>query len=399
MRRIFILWISFILLGVFISDGYAQKAKDSVMIGLLGPMSGAGAAWGINMQRGVTLAIQDINNAGGVKLGKKSYLMDFISADDKYTGAVAVSEGARLIFEHKVKYVYGPIGSSPTVAFSPLLNENKILLLHNSYTPKALGPQFPYNFRALCSTSHEIAPILWKYVKEKYGVKRTVLLGQNDETGLAETDHDIDACKDLGIQVLHRELFDLATTDFMPLMTKAVAMNPDAIEIGSAATGYVAQMAKALNELGYKGVKVSNTLSGEAEIMVPIIGKEACEGLVSYNLDWSSDDATPWMRQFYNRYVTKFGKPFGGAAAWVYWPVMWLKEGIEKTGSLDTTVLKKYFETPNKKFMHMYGESQFGGKKYYGINHQFKVHVPLSEIRNGKNMMVQKPQIPPLELD
>jgi len=59
-----------------------------------------------------------------------------VAGDDKYTGTVAVSEGSRLIFEQKVKYIFGPIGSSPTVAFSPLMNENKILFFHNSYTPR-----------------------------------------------------------------------------------------------------------------------------------------------------------------------------------------------------------------------------------------------------------------------
>jgi branched-chain amino acid transport system substrate-binding protein len=384
---------------MFSVDSYAQKKKDVVKLGIIGPMSGAGAVWGINMQRGVSLAIEDINNAGGIKVGKKTYLLDFISADDKYTGAIAVSEGARLIFENKVKYLIGPIGSSPTVAFSPIMNENKILVLCNSYTPKALGPQFPYNFRALCSTSHEVAPILWKYVKEKYKVKSAVLLGQNDETGKCETDHDIDACTSLGITVLHRELFDLATTDFMPLATKVVAMNPDAIEIGCAAAGYVAQLAKALHELGYKGIRVSNSGSGEGEVMAPVIGKEACEGLVSNNIDYSADYATPWMREYHKRYVAKYGKPFSMIAAWVYWPVMMLKEAMEKTGSLDTDAIRKYLETPNKKFMHIWGESQFGGKRYYGVNKQFKVHVALTEIRDGKNVLVQKPVIPDLELE
>jgi branched-chain amino acid transport system substrate-binding protein len=279
-----------------------------------------------------------------------------------------------------------------------LVNENKVLAFVNSYTPKALGPHLPYNFR-LCITSHEIAPVVWKYAKEKYGVKTAVLLGQNDETGKCETDHDIEVCNELGIKVLHRELFDLATTDFMPLMTKVVAMKPDAVEIGSAATGYVAQMAKALHELGYKGIKVSNTISGEAGVIVPIIGKEACEGLVSLNLDWFSGDATPWMKEFAERYVSKYGRPFSVAAPWVYWPVFWLKDAMEKTGSLDTDVLRKYLETPGRKFTNKYGEAQFGGKKYYGINHQIKGQIAVSEIRDGKNVMVQKFQKTPLELE
>jgi branched-chain amino acid transport system substrate-binding protein len=383
---------------IFATDSFAQKAKETIKIGLMGPMSGAGAAWGIGFQRGVSLAIEDVNNAGGVKVGKKTYLLDFISADDKYTGSVALSEAGRLIFEQKIKYLIGPLGSTPVVAVSPLVNEHKVLAFVNSYTPKALGPQFPYNFR-LCITSHEIAPVVWKYVKEKYGVKTAVLLGQNDETGKCETDHDIDVCNELGIKVLHRELFDLATTDFMPLMTKVVAMKPDAVEIGSAATGYVAQMAKALHELGYKGIKISNTISGEAGVIVPIIGKEACEGLVSLNLDWFSGDATPWMKEFVERYVRRYGRPFSVAAAWVYWPVFWLKDAMEKTGSLDTDVLKKYLETPGKKFTNKYGEAQFGGKKYYGVNHQIKGNIAVSEIRDGKNVMVQKFQKTPLELE
>jgi branched-chain amino acid transport system substrate-binding protein len=395
MRRMMIS-LMVLLIAFWSMSSYGQ---EKIKIGVIGPMSGAGAVWGIGMQRGVTFATEDVNAAGGVKVGSKKYLLDFIAADDKYTGSAAVSEGARIIFENKVKYVVGPIGSSPTVAFSPMMNENKILVLCDSYTPRAVSPQFPYNFRALSSTSHEVAPVLWKYVKEKYNVKKVVLIGQNDETGKAETDHDRGACQELGIQVIHTELFDLATTDFMPLMTKVVGMNPDAIEIGSAAAGYVSQMAKALYELGYKGVRVSNSGSGEAEVMVPVIGKEACEGLVSANTSYEADYATPWMREFHKRYTTRFGKPFSMTAAWVYWPVMMLKEAMEKTGSLDTDRIKSYLETPNKKFMHIWGESQFGGKKYYGANRQFKVHVPLTEIRDGKNVLVQAPQIPPLELE
>ncbi len=72
---------SFLALAIFVffmssfimvlSDSYAQK-KETITIGILAPMSGAGAVWGISMQRGTSLAIQDINNTGGIKVGKKT---------------------------------------------------------------------------------------------------------------------------------------------------------------------------------------------------------------------------------------------------------------------------------------------------------------------------------------
>jgi len=228
---------------------------EKLKIGIIGPMSGAGAAWGINMQRGAALACDDVNTAGGLKVGNKVYMLDFVSADTAYIGATAVSEVSRLIFQERIKYIFGPIGSTPCLAMQPIINENKVLHLHDSYTPKAVSPQAPYSFRAFCSTSHEIAPVVWGYAKEKYGVKTMVTIGQNDATGKAETDDDIMAAKTLGIKVLSRELFDLATTDFMPLMTKVVGMKPDAIEIGSAATGFCSEMIKCLYELGYKGIR------------------------------------------------------------------------------------------------------------------------------------------------
>jgi len=114
----------FAMMAVFIwimatSLGVAYAGEKVFKIGLMGPMSGPGAAWGINMQRGVSMAIDDINKAGGMKVGNDVYRMDFAAGDTKYTGSVAVSEAARLVFEQGLKHVIGPIGSSPTIAFCP----------------------------------------------------------------------------------------------------------------------------------------------------------------------------------------------------------------------------------------------------------------------------------------
>jgi len=64
MKKLFICGLLCALLLTWAVALPAQE-KEKIKIGVLGPMSGAGAAWGINMQRGVSLAIEDINNAGG----------------------------------------------------------------------------------------------------------------------------------------------------------------------------------------------------------------------------------------------------------------------------------------------------------------------------------------------
>ena len=94
----------------------ANPAVKKLKIGIIGPMSGAGAAWGINLQRGAALACEDVNIAGGLKVGNKVYMLDFVSADTAYIGATAVSEVSRLIFQQGIKYIFGPIGSTPCLA-------------------------------------------------------------------------------------------------------------------------------------------------------------------------------------------------------------------------------------------------------------------------------------------
>ena len=49
------------------------SAQEELKIGGIGSLSGGGTAWGLALQRGVELAIDDVNKAGGLKIGGKVY--------------------------------------------------------------------------------------------------------------------------------------------------------------------------------------------------------------------------------------------------------------------------------------------------------------------------------------
>jgi branched-chain amino acid transport system substrate-binding protein len=380
-----------------VTKAVAAPKVEKLRIGLLVMLSGAGAPWGINAQKGLSLACEEINENGGIKVGDKTYMLDFISADSKYTGSAAVAGASRLIYEHNIRYLIS-FGSTPCIAVSPLVTENKVLFAFISFTPRDIGPQFPYNFKALDVTSHEVCPILWKYAKEKYGIKTMVTIGQNDDTGVCETQDDMDTCKGLGIKTLSRELFDLGTTDFMPLVTKVVGMKPDAIDPACCATGYAAEILKGLHQLGYKGKIVVNTFA-EPDLWMPITGKGPIEGVLSTTDDWTAPTSSPEMRDFRKKIITKYGEPFSQASAWVYWGALNLADAFKRAGSIDPDVIRLYWERPDTRLRHWLGEARFGGKAVYGVNHQIKRPIPLTVIKDGRNVRVQDPIMPPLELE
>ena len=130
----------------------AQPKKGEIKIGFISALSGAGIGWGMGMLGGLELAAEDINNAGGIKIGETVNTIKVIAYDDKYAGPGAVQAAQRLISQDGVNIIVGPLGSVPMLAIAEVTESNKVLVLSNSYTTKALSAKKPYTFRDRKST-------------------------------------------------------------------------------------------------------------------------------------------------------------------------------------------------------------------------------------------------------
>ena len=91
-------------------------AQETLKIGAIGSLSGGGTAWGLAIQRGAELAVDEVNKAGGLKVGDKTYKVELLMRDDQYTGQGGKTAAERLVFQDKVKFIVGPIGSNPVLS-------------------------------------------------------------------------------------------------------------------------------------------------------------------------------------------------------------------------------------------------------------------------------------------
>jgi len=55
--------------------GCTKKSEDTIKIGVYGPFTGGSAPMGVSMRNGVQIAVDEINNSGGI-LGKKVAMID-----------------------------------------------------------------------------------------------------------------------------------------------------------------------------------------------------------------------------------------------------------------------------------------------------------------------------------
>src|ERR1700733_12210647 len=81
--------------GLMISASAANA--EVIRVGLSGPMSGAGASWGLLAEWTAKQAAEEINKSGGVKIDGKTYTFEAVAYDNKYTASEGAKVGQALI--------------------------------------------------------------------------------------------------------------------------------------------------------------------------------------------------------------------------------------------------------------------------------------------------------------
>lgn len=239
----------------------SAQAQETLKIGGVGPLSGGGTAWGLAAQRGMEIAIEEINAAGGVKAEGKTYKLQLVMYDDQYTGAGGKAAAERLVNQDKVKFIIGPVGSPPALGVISVTNPAKVIALTNGYAPQILknDTKDPYNFR-IYPTNIEFGPPLIKWLKDNAPeVKKVAMLAPNDAVGQSVAGALAEDYRKQGFEV-SLELFERGIKEFTPLILRMMAQKVDAFEFDGNSPGDAGLMLKQIRQAGFKGKVIQSTL-------------------------------------------------------------------------------------------------------------------------------------------
>src|SRR3972149_11165457 len=109
------------------------KKEDVIKIGEFGSLTGLTATFGINTDRGIQMAVEKINQEGGL-LGKKVVV---IVEDDQGKPEEAAMAVKKLINQDKVIAILGEVASSRSLAGAPICQSSKIPMI----TPSSTNPK------------------------------------------------------------------------------------------------------------------------------------------------------------------------------------------------------------------------------------------------------------------
>jgi len=366
-----------------LAGGGAVQAEDKTLtIGLLGPLSGGAASYGVELMRGAELRVEEINKGGGLKVGADAYRIKLVSYDHKAQAADTATATNKLIFQDKVKYIIGNAVGATCNAAQTITEPNKVMFAFVCWGTNNLAPEKPYSFRSMLS-QWELAEPFYRWVKENHPtIKRVAAISPNDTSGKDTNTAVVKALKALGFEVAADEYYERGTKDFYPVLTKILAQKPDMIDVAAAPPGEAGLILKQAMELGFKGAK-GWTAGINPFTIISVAGPEAAEGVWSpANINVKGDHVSAAVRKFGETYEKRYGEVPGAIAVANYAAFDVFTQAMQKAGSIDTdrvlAVLTK------EQFQTVWGPLALGGKETYGIDRQFLYPLVISEVRQGK---------------
>lgn len=360
----------------------AASAQEELKIGAIVTLSGAGAAWGQGMLYAAELAADDVNDKGGLEVGGKKYKVKVVPYDDKYQAGEAVTAANRLVFEDKVQYVIGPVGSAAALAVAPITEKNKVVMMTLGFTDKALSADKPFSFRPTLTTMETSQPQIDWLVKAK-GIKKVGGLFPNDETGQQIAQDLEKAYVKAGAQLGAKEFFERERVDMVPLLTRLMARGVDAIELDGNPPGTAGLIVKQARELGFKGLIVRSGGPSTPEI-VNVAGTQATNGML---VNTPIDPANTAVKAYADRYFAKYKKRMNGFSPAFYDGTRMLFQAMVTAGTTTDTDKVRVALEDIKDYKGLLGTLNWTGKGIYGSNHQLSSPFYLASVKDGQEVI------------
>lgn len=285
-----------------LSVGVATAAQtEQVRIGFAGPLTGPSGHQGLDVEHGVSIAIEEANQQK-LKIGDKVVEFKLVSEDDVADPRTGTAVAQRLV-DAKVAVVIGHYNSGTSIPASKIYGDAGIPQISPSATNPALTRQGIKSVFRVVNDDATLGRYAGNYLVNQLGAKRIAILDDRTAYGQGLADEVNKAVKAAGGNVVVREYTNDKATDFNAILTTAKAQQADAVFF--AALDYqAAPMAKQMKNLGLKAkfMNIGNLPNDEFKKMAG----SAAEGTYAWNYGMPLQDM-PKGAAFEQKLKDKYG--------------------------------------------------------------------------------------------
>ncbi|MGO8915687.1 MAG: ABC transporter substrate-binding protein [Stellaceae bacterium] len=337
------------------------------------------AAFTVPYRNGWTLAVEEINAAGGV-LGRP---LEVVSRDDGGKPEDAVRIAGELVSNEKVALLAGTFLSNIGLAVADYATENKVLFLAAEPLTDAIVWQkgSAYVFRLRPSTYMQAAMLAEEAAK--LPAKRWATIAPNYEYGTSFVANfkKLLAAKRPDVQWVGEQWPANQKLDAGPTVEALIDTKPEAIFNAEFGGDLVKLVREGTTRGLFSGRAVVSALSGEPEYLDPL-KDEAPSGWIVTGYPWYAID-TPEHKKFLDAYQKRFNEYPRLGSVVGYSTFKAIAAALAKARSTDTDKLMAAMAD-------LPVETPFGRITFRALDHQSTMgaYVGKTAVRDGKGVMV-----------
>jgi branched-chain amino acid transport system substrate-binding protein len=311
-------------------------AEDTITIGMTESQTGPLNVDSLGQSRGYQLWRDDVNAAGGIKAGGKSYKVKFISYDDQSVGGRVQQLYTRLIVQDKAQFLFGPYSSGLTAPAAVISEQyGRIMLDSGGAEEKPFELGNKYLFLVITSAGHYLSGAVAALAAKQPHAK-VALVYSDDPFSKTVLGAAKAQAKQAGLDVVMDESYAPSTTDFGPIVNKIISSNADAF-LGGGHYSDGATLARQMHDqkanLKWVSILVAPGDDKFGELGAAALGvtvPSQWEIQVSYKPQFG-----PTTTEFAKAFTDKFHAPADYHSASGYTDGMILQHAIEQADSID----------------------------------------------------------------
>lgn len=364
-------------------------AAEPIVFGAALSLTGKYSIDGKNTKDGYDLAVQRVNELGGVKVGGAAHKLRVVYYDDESTSARGAQLVERLINQDGVQFVLGPYSSGLTKAIAPVTEKYKIPMIEANGADRALFTNgYRYLF-AVLNTSDAylraavtvVAEATRKMGNDPKAIRVGIVI-ENDDFSQDVRDGVVEEIKKWGMQLVVDDKLPPELNDMSSALTKVRALKPDLLVVSGHAKGAVLAVRQVSEQL--VDVRALALTQCDSAQIIEKFGKAAEYALCAAQWDRSLSYSDRWFGSA-ESYARSFEKAYRNPATYESAEsaaaVLTFVDAIERAGSLDREKVRDAIAATD--LLTFYGPIKFDAT---GKN--VAKSMVLYQVQNGKYMVV-----------
>lgn len=317
----------------------SSAMAETIVIGGAGPLTGGAAQYGISVEQGAQLYIDQIN--AELAASGSDTRFELIFEDNGGDDTEAQNVYYRLTESKGAVAFLGDVLSSNCKVVAECANEDGIPMVTASSTSYEITTDHPTVFRT-CFLDPFQGVVMANYAQSKGYTKVAILYGNDDDYSIGLADSFEEQCKKNGMEVTAKESGSFSDMDFSAQLTKIASTNPEVVF------------------LPFYGEQASMILSRAASIGMDVtfLGGDGISNIVDFMTDkklltkvvycdhFDANSETEIVKKFKADFKAKYGTDVTlSFSATAYDAALVICQAILRAGSTDKAAIVEQIKT------------------------------------------------------